>query len=101
MENISNNQEFVEEPVEEIVIEEVSIEEPESKGITFGKVINGSLNLRKGPSKDSDIIMILPEDTLVHYKGDKEEINGFTKVKIEEFIADGYVMDEFIKWDED
>lgn len=87
-------EEVIEEPAEEVA-------EPEVSGLKFGKVIGGSLNLRKGPSTDSEVILVLPEDTLVHFKGEKEEVDGFVKVKVEEFIVDGYVMDKFIEWDEE
>ena len=101
MEGLSTNQEFIEEfMVEESNVEEEIVEEPkEISSFHFGKVINGSLNLRLEPSKDAQIIKILPVDTQVNYKGIKEEIDGFVKVRVEEFDEDGFVMDEFIAWD--
>ena len=91
-------EEVVEEPVEEVVEE---IPESEVSGYKFGKVIGGSLNLRSEPSTDSQILKILPIDTQVNYKGKKEEIGEFVKVRVEEFDEDGFVMDKFIEWDED
>lgn len=86
-----------EEIVEEVIEEEIS--EPEESSFHFGKVINGSLNLRAEPSKEAAIVKVLPNGTQVNYKLDKEEINGFVKVRVEEFDAEGFVMSEFIEWE--
>lgn len=83
--------------VEELVVEEVNpvIEEPVVKEDKYVIVTADMLNVRKGPSKDTEVLTIVSKDeTLI--VNDLKLIKGFYSVTTAAGIK-GYVMKEFVK----
>ena len=64
-----------------------------------GIVVGGSLNLRAEPNKNSKILEILPEGSIVTTEN---LIIGSEWTAVETVNMErGYVMSKFIKWDEE
>lgn len=85
---------IVEETKEEIVapIEEVKVEETNTK--KFIVVITDRLNVRKGPSKDTEVLDIVSKDEKLLIN-DSKLIEGFYSITTSSGIK-GYVMKEFV-----
>ena len=77
-------------------------DEPETtfseEKLVKGGVIGGTLNLRAEPSKAARVLLTLPTGTILSIK---EPVKGdkWFRVLTEDGI-DGWVMSEFVKWDE-
>lgn len=82
--------------VDETVAEETSFDENEtaSELNKTGSVVCKNLNVRKEPTKDSMILQIISEDTVVEILDDSNDI--WYKIRIGE-IGSGFCMKEFIK----
>jgi len=72
--------------------EEVKAEPKPAKA--FNGYVDSPLNLREAPKKDAKILTVIPGKSRVTVDT-KEEVNGFYKVKFNEF--DGFAMSQFIK----
>lgn len=84
--------EFLAETGEEILEE---LPEESAFRVRIGYVVNGNLNLREQPSKDSKILKVIPIGTAVTVQ---EETDGWYRV---DFLnAEGWVMSEFVKIEE-
>lgn len=85
---------IVEEVKEEIVapVEEVKVEETNTK--KFVVVTTDRLNVRKGPSKDTEVLNIVSKDEKLLIN-DPKLIEGFYSITTSSGIK-GYVMKEFV-----
>ena len=85
---------IVEEVKEEIVapIEEVKVEETNTK--KFVVVTTDRLNVRKGPSKDTEVLNIVSKDEKLLIN-DPKLVKGFYSITTSSGIM-GYVMKEFV-----
>lgn len=86
---------IVEEVKEEIVapVEEVKVEETNTK--KFVVVTTDRLNVRKGPSKDTEVLNIVSKDEKLLIN-DPKLVKGFYSITTSSGIK-GYVMKEFVK----
>ena len=86
---------IVEEVKEEIVapVEEAPVEETNTK--KFVVVTTDRLNVRKGPSKDTEVLNIVSKDEKLLIN-DPKLIEGFYSITTSSGIK-GYVMKEFVK----
>ena len=86
---------IVEEVKEEVVapVEEVKVEETNTK--KFVVVTTDRLNVRKGPSKDTEVLNIVSKDEKLLIN-DPKLIEGFYSITTSSGIK-GYVMKEFVK----
>lgn len=84
----------VEEVKEEIVapVEEVKVEETNTK--KFVVVTTDRLNVRKGPSKDTEVLNIVSKDEKLLIN-DPKLVKGFYSITTSSGIK-GYVMKEFV-----
>ena len=82
--------------VDEMAAEETLFDENEtaSELNKIGSVICKNLNVRKEPTKDSMILKIISQDTVVEILDDSNKI--WYKIRIGE-IGSGFCMKEFIK----
>ena len=85
---------IVEEVKEEIVapVEEAKVEETNTK--KFVVVTTDRLNVRKGPSKDTEVLNIVSKDEKLLIN-DPKLIEGFYSITTSSGIK-GYVMKEFV-----
>lgn len=85
---------IVEEVKEEIVapVEEVKVEETNTK--KFVVVTTDRLNVRKGPSKDTEVLNIVSKDEKLLIN-DPKLVKGFYSITTSSGIK-GYVMKEFV-----
>ena len=86
---------IIEEVKEEIVapVEEAKVEETNTK--KFVVVTTDRLNVRKGPSKDTEVLNIVSKDEKLLIN-DPKLIEGFYSITTSSGIK-GYVMKEFVK----
>ena len=90
-------------PVEEVKVEEVKIEEAKEEIVSlveetntkkFVVVTTDRLNVRKGPSKDTEVLNIVSKDEKLLIN-DPKLIEGFYSITTSSGIK-GYVMKEFV-----
>ena len=86
-------------PVEEVKIEEAPIEEviapvEETNTKKFVVVTTDRLNVRKGPSKDTEVLNIVSKDEKLLIN-DPKLVKGFYSITTSSGIK-GYVMKEFV-----
>ena len=79
-------------PVEEVKVEEAPVEETNTK--KFVVVTTDRLNVRKGPSKDTEVLNIVSKDEKLLINNSKL-IEGFYSITTSSGIK-GYVMKEFV-----
>ena len=79
-------------PVEELKVEEAPVEETNTK--KFVVVTTDRLNVRKGPSKDTEVLYIVSKDEKLLIN-DPKLIEGFYSITTSSGIK-GYVMKEFV-----
>ena len=86
---------IIEEVKEEIVapVEEAKVEETNTK--KFVVVTTDRLNVRKGPSKDTEVLNIVSKDEKLLIN-DPKLVKGFYSITTSSGIK-GYVMKEFVK----
>lgn len=87
-------------PVEEVKVEEAKVEEEivapveETNTKKFVVVTTDRLNVRKGPSKDTEVLNIVSKDEKLLIN-DPKLIEGFYSITTSSGIK-GYVMKEFV-----
>ena len=90
-------------PVKEVKVEEVKIEEAKEEVVApveetntkkFVVVTTDRLNVRKGPSKDTEVLNIVSKDEKLLIN-DPKLIEGFYSITTSSGIK-GYVMKEFV-----
>ena len=79
-------------PVEEVKVEEAKVEETNTK--KFVVVTTDRLNVRKGPSKDTEVLNIVSKDEKLLIN-DPKLVKGFYSITTSSGIK-GYVMKEFV-----
>ena len=81
-------------PVEEVKVEEVIAPVEETNTKKFVVVTTDRLNVRKGPSKDTEVLNIVSKDEKLLIN-DPKLIEGFYSITTSSGIK-GYVMKEFV-----
>ena len=91
-------------PVKEVKVEEVKVEEAKEEILApveetntkkFVVVTTDRLNVRKGPSKDTEVLNIVSKDEKLLIN-DPKLVKGFYSITTSSGIK-GYVMKEFVK----